>query len=217
MEISYLGHSSFKIKTKQGTVITDPYDKSVGFAFPSVTGDIVTSSHAHPDHNNMSAVKPSAGRDAPFLISAAGEYEVSGISIFGFPSFHDAVQGKERGPNIVYSIAAEGITVVHLGDLGHELTDEFIEDLGEVDVLLCPVGGVYTIDAKTAIEVIQAIDPYYVIPMHYKTAAHDASTYGSLQTVEDFVKAYGVTSEPVKSLSVSSTKPEQTTLVVLES
>ena len=217
MEISYLGHSSFKIKTKQGTVITDPFDKSVGFSFPSVTGDIVTSSHAHADHHNLSAVKPAAGREKPFLITAAGEYEVSGISIFGFPSFHDAVQGKERGSNTVYSIAAEGITVVHLGDLGHELSDDFIEDLGEVDVLLCPVGGVYTIDAKTAVEVIQAIDPYYVIPMHYKTAAHENSTYGSLQTVDEFLKEYGVSSEPVKALSVPSTKPEQTTIVVLES
>ncbi len=218
MEITALGHSSFKLKSKQGVVVTDPYDKSVGFAMPTASADIVTISHDHHDHNQAGLIKPTTGREHPFIITAAGEYEVAGISVFGYNAYHDDKNGEERGRNIVYSIIMEGVNVVHLGDLGHELTDSFIADLGEVDVLLCPVGGIYTIDAKKAVEVIQEIDPYYVIPMHYKTDKHDAKTFGELQTVADFEKAFGVTVDTVKSLTVSaSSKPEQTTLVVLES
>lgn len=216
MEITYLGHASFKLKSKQGVVVTDPFSKMVGFSYPSVSADVVTISHPHEDHNNSSAVKTTPSREKPFIIDAAGEYEVGGVSIFGFPAFHDASGGKERGHNTVFTIVMEGITVAHLGDLGHELSDSFIEDLGEVDVLLCPVGGHYTIDSKTAVSVIQAVDPYYVIPMHYKTDKHDPKVFGELQTLADFEKAYGVTSEPVKSFSISGgTRPEQTTMIVL--
>lgn len=218
MEISYLGHACFRLKGKQGVVVTDPYDKSVGFSLGSTTADVVTVSHTHPDHNNVAAVKSGVNRDNPFIISMPGEYEVHGISVFGFGSFHDASGGKERGGNTVYAIHLDGVNVVHLGDLGHVPDDTFIESLGSVDVLLCPVGGFYTIDAKTAVEIIQEIEPSYVIPMHYKTDAHDQKTFGSLQTLADFEKAFGLQSEPVKSLSINAAtaEPEQTTLVVLQ-
>lgn len=219
MDISYLGHASFRLKSKTATVITDPFEKNVGFSFPSTaTADIVTVSHDHYDHNNASAIKPSGTKEKPFIVTAAGEYEVGGVSIFGYSSFHDDKQGAERGKNIVYSIHIDGVNVVHLGDLGHTLTESFIENLGEVDVLLCPVGGKYTIDAKTAVELIQEIEPSFVIPMHFKTDKHDEKTFSELQTLADFEKEFGLAAEPVKSLSVSSsTKPEQTTLVVLSS
>ncbi len=218
MEITYLGHASFKLKGKSGTVITDPYEKMVGFSFPSTTADIVTVSHAHPDHNNAEAIKPAGTREKPFIINASGEYEVSGISIFGYPSFHDEADGKERGSNIVYTIVIDGVTIVHLGDLGHELSDSFIEKLGNVDVLLCPVGGHYTINSKVAVNLIQEVEPSYIIPMHFKTDGHDEKTFGMLETLADFQKAFGVTVEPVKSLTVNAgTMPEQTTMVVLNS
>jgi len=216
MEITYLGHSSFRLKGKQGIVVTDPFEKMVGFSYPATTADIVTSSHAHPDHNNVGAVKPTSSREKPFIITTAGEYGISGISVFGYQSFHDDQSGKERGSNIVYTIIVDGVTIVHLGDLGHTLSDAFIENLGTVDVLLCPVGGKYTIDSKVAVDIIQEVEPSFIIPMHYKTDAHDEKTFGELQTLADFEKAFGVTSEPVKSLTVNSgTMPEQTTLVVL--
>jgi L-ascorbate metabolism protein UlaG (beta-lactamase superfamily) len=216
MEITYLGHSSFRLKGKDATVITDPFDKKVGFAFPAATADIVTISHDHFDHSNTQAVKPTTKREKSFIISAPGEYEISGVSVFGYPSFHDNSQGVERGRNTVYSIVIDGVTVVHLGDLGHTLDEKFIERLGTVDVLLCPVGGKYTIDSKTAVDLIQDIEPSYIIPMHYKTEGHDAKGFSELSSVADFEKEFGVTVEPVKSVSVSlGSMPEQTTLVVL--
>lgn len=218
MEITYLGHSSFKLKGKSGTVVTDPYEKMVGFSYPSTSADIITVSHGHPDHNNVTPIKPAGAREKPFIINTAGEYEVSGISVFGYPTFHDDTKGSDRGNNIVFAIVIDGVTIVHLGDLGHELTDGFIEKLGTVDVLLCPVGGNYTINSKTAVNLIQEVEPSYVIPMHFKTDAHDAEKFGMLESVADFQKAFGVSVEAVKSLSVTAgTMPEQTTLVVLES
>ena len=216
MDITYLGHSSFKLKGKQGTVVTDPFDSSVGFAFPSVSADVVTVSHTHGDHNNVKGVSGTARRENAWLVTAAGEYEVAGISVFGYESFHDATEGKDRGKNIIYKIVLDGLTIVHLGDLGHTLSDKLLEQLGNVDVLLCPVGGVFTIDPETANDVIQNIEPSYVIPMHFKTEKH-AAMFEGLKTVEEFEKEYGVVAEPVASLTISSgSVPEQTTLVVLK-
>lgn len=216
MEITSLGHSAFRIKSKQGIVVMDPYEKSVGFSMPSTTADIVTISHDHPDHAAASLVKPSGERREVFVISKPGEYELSSVSIFGFASFHDAEEGKSRGKNTVFSVVIDGITIVHLGDLGHALSESFIEQLGDVDVLLCPVGGVYTIDSKTAVGLIQEIEPRYVIPMHYRTERHCAD-YSGLSTLADFQKEYGIVAEPVASLTLTeSTLPDQTTLVVLQ-
>lgn len=215
MEITYLGHSCFKLKGKQGVVVTDPFAKEVGFQMPAVSADVVTFSHAHSDHNNAAAVSTTARRSIPFWITKAGEYEVSGISVFGYQTFHDHVEGKDRGSNIVYQIVLDGVNVVHLGDLGHPLSNEIIEKIGNVDVLICPVGGKFTIDPDRAMEIIQEIEPAYIIPMHYKTPGHSDS-YTGLKTVEEFEKVFGVTTEPVKSLTVNQTGlPEQTTLVVL--
>lgn len=215
MEIAYLGHSSFKLKGKQGTVVTDPYSKEVGFSMPSVSADVVTFSHAHGDHNNAGAVSTTSRRAHPFMVTKPGEYEVAGISVFGFKSFHDDNQGKDRGDNIIFKILLDGVNIVHLGDLGHSLDEALVESLGNVDVLICPVGGEFTIDPDKAMEVIQEIEPYYVLPMHYKTDEH-SEAYSKLKTLEEFEKVFGVTPEVTKSLSVSLTgMPEQTTLVAL--
>jgi L-ascorbate metabolism protein UlaG (beta-lactamase superfamily) len=218
MEITYLGHSCFKLKGKTGTVLVDPYDDSTrSFKLPKVSADVVTISHQHPDHNAFDHAMGTARREKPFLIDAPGEYEIAGISVFGIPSFHDAASGKERGSNIMYIIHMDDVSVAHLGDLGHPLDDKTIEQLGVVDVLLCPVGGVYTIDPKVAVDVIHNIEPSYIVPMHYKTPEHNQKTFSELSTVEDFLKAYGVTKEPVTSLSVNAgSMPEETELVVLK-
>ncbi|NCO12298.1 MAG: hypothetical protein COZ34_05145 [Candidatus Pacebacteria bacterium CG_4_10_14_3_um_filter_34_15] len=217
MILTYHGHSTFRIKGKKGTVITDPYEDYIGMPLPRLSGDIVTVSHDHKDHNAIKKISGTTRRENPFIVNKSGEYEVGGISIFGVRTFHDANEGVERGENIVFTALVDGIRICHLGDLGHELSPEQIEDIGSVDVLLCPVGGVYTIDPELAVKTIRSIEPGIVIPMHYKTAQHNADVFGDLKTLDDFLKVYGVSPEPVPKLDIDSTLniPEETELVVL--
>ena len=134
MDITYLGHSSFRIKTKTATIITDPFDpQMVGLKYSGVEGDIVTISHAHNDHNaeaKVSGVKK--------VFDGPGEYEVMGVSIIGYPSFHDGKGGSERGKNIIFVFEAEGLRIAHLGDLGHQLSDDLINEMGSIDILMIP-------------------------------------------------------------------------------
>lgn len=217
MQITYLGHASFKLKGKIGTVVTDPFaQNSVGFAFPTTSADVVTVSHQHEDHNAVALIKPTSRREKVFLVTQPGEYEVGGISVFGVPTYHDDTNGALRGNNTVFTILLDGIRVCHLGDLGHPLSNEQIEAIGSVDILFCPVGGVYTIDPTVAVKTIRQIEPSIVIPMHFRTDKHEASIFGELKTVEDFLQAYGVESQPVPKLEVASGKlPEETEVVVL--
>lgn len=215
MTITYHGHSCFKLKGKLGTVITDPFDDSVGFTSSSLSADIVTVSHDHSDHNAVYKVKPTTKREKPFVINYAGEYEIGGISVFGTKVFHDAEEGAERGDNIVNVIFIDGLRVCHLGDLGHELTEKQIEKLGPIDVLFLPVGGVYTLDPARAVKVARALDPSVVIPMHYKTPEHNTEVFGELKTIEDFLNEYGVELKPVDKYVVEIDRlPEETELVV---
>ncbi len=217
MTITYHGHSTFKIKGKRGTVVTDPYDNYIGLTLPNMSADIVTISHDHKDHNAVSSLTGTARRKNPFIVTESGEYEVGGISIFGVHTFHDANGGVERGSNQVFTSLVDGIKICHLGDLGHELTPEQLEEIGSVDVLLCPVGGVYTIDPEVAVKIIRAIEPGIVIPMHYKTEKHNEDVFGDLKTLEAFLKVYGVSPTPVPKLEIDSkaSLPEETELVIL--
>ena len=218
MDITYLGHSSFKLKVANATLVTDPYNKSVGFSFPRTSADIVTISHAHEDHNNKDAVNTTARRDKPFIIDSPGEYEVGGTSVFGVPSFHDDQEGELRGPNTIFSILMEGISVVHLGDLGHLLKQSQLSELNGVDVLLCPVGGHYTIDRKKVTELINQLEPSILIPMHYKTPNHNQDTFKEVGTLEEFIKDFGTEPQTMEKLSVTKASlSEDLQLVVLES
>lgn len=203
MEITYLGHSSFKIRTKQGTLVTDPYDSQTGPKLPSVSADIVTVSHQHHDHNYVKAVSGTARRKIPFVVSEAGEYEVEGISVFGYQTFHDDKEGKERGNNTIYVVQAEDLRILHLGDLGHDLSEKLIDELDGIDVLMIPVGGVYTIEAKLAAELAGKIEPTYLIPMHYKTPAHDEKSFGEMTDFDKFVEIFDRPVKEVESLSLS--------------
>jgi len=215
MTITYLGHSCFKLKGKRGTVILDPYSAKVGFPFPTTSADVVTISHDHYDHNFSSGISGTARRPQPFLITQAGEYEVGGISVFGITTHHDDKSGTERGINIVYTVLIDELRICHLGDLGHLLSNEQIEEIGEVDVLLCPVGGEVTIDSATAVKVIHQLEPSIVIPMHYKTSQH-SSDFANLQSLANFTQAYGMEPMPVGKLELSSAQlPEETELMVL--
>lgn len=217
MIITYNGHSSFKLRGKIGTVITDPYDADTGFTLPNISGDVVTISHDHQDHNQASAVSGTARCDKPFIIDMPGEYEVGGISIFGVRAYHDQEKGEKRGENNIFTAFLDGLRICHLGDLGHELDKKTIDQIGLVDILLCPVGGVYTINPKEAIKVIKALEPSIVIPMHYKTLLHNEETFGEMATVDEFLNEYGVEVEAEEKLNISLSKlPEEIEIVVLK-
>jgi len=184
MEIKYLGHSSFLIKTKTAKIVTDPFDPGmVGIKFPKTEANIVTISHNHKDHNQFKNVSGINGVD-PLTIDMPGEFEKLGVRIFGFQSFHDKTQGSERGENILYKFESEGISVLHCGDLGVIPEESFLETIGEIDILLVPVGGIYTIDSEEAFQLVKKVEPAIVIPMHYGS--------GKLAPVSDFTKKFGL-------------------------
>jgi L-ascorbate metabolism protein UlaG (beta-lactamase superfamily) len=213
MEITYLGHSSFKLKGRSASLVTDPYNEKCGKFPRDVEVDIVTVSHDHDDHNQVQKVGGS-----PFVINGPGEFEVKEISVIGISTFHDGSNGSERGRNVVYVIEVDGLRIVHLGDLGHKLTPDQLEEMGPIDILMVPVGGMYTIDAKVAVEVVKQIDPWIVIPMHFKQEGLDSQLFGGLTGTEEFVKEMGVANVQVlPKLSISPEKlPSEMQVVVLE-
>ncbi len=215
MDITYLGHSSFKIKTKTATIITDPFDpKTVGLKYSGVEGEIVLVSHQHKDHN---AVEKVSG--VKKVVEGPGEYEISGVSIIGYPSFHDNKNGEERGKNTVYVIEAEGLRIVHLGDLGHTISDDFAGEIGSIDILMIPVGGSFTIGPKEAVEAASKIDPYFILPMHYKTPEMNQEEFGSLEPKETFLKEIELTVEILPKLSIKKediVEDQSTKVIVLE-
>lgn len=180
MQIQYYGHSCFKITTKPGgratediTLFFDPFGKELGIRPPQGQADVIFVSHAHADHNNISAIKGD-----PVIIETPGEYAVKGINVVGVDSFHDNEEGLLRGRSTIYILEVEELKICHLGDLGSDLTGKQLEEIDGVDILFVPVGGNYTIDAKKAAELVRKIEPAIIIPMHYKTA-------GSTAEIED--------------------------------
>ncbi len=216
MLITYHGHSMFKLKGKRGTVVTDPFGDYIGFDMPRVSGDIVTISHQHPDHNAHDRISGTARRKNPFIIDQPGEYEVGGISVFGTKTYHDTAEGAERGENIAFTILIDGIRICHLGDLGHELTARQLEEIGAVDILLVPVGGTFTIGPELAVKTIRTLEPSIAIPMHYKTADHDEKIFSEVKTLDEFTKEYGLEPKPEVKLDLSRSRlGEETELIVL--
>ena len=170
MIIQYYGHSCFKMITKPAgrgkedvNIFFDPFDKKVGLRPPQGQADVVLVSHSHYDHNNVEALK-----GEPYIIDIPGEYSAKGANIIGIESFHDDKKGTERGNNTIFVVEAEELRVCHLGDLGSDLDEKQLEKINGVDILMIPVGGNYTIDGKTAREIIKKIEPSIIIPMHYK-------------------------------------------------
>ncbi|MFZ1549263.1 MAG: MBL fold metallo-hydrolase, partial [Microgenomates group bacterium] len=202
MQLKYLGHSSFLIKSKDAKVVTDPFDpKAVGLKFPKQEADIVTLSHGHADHNHIAGVSAEA-----LVVDWPGEYEKMGVRITGYATFHDQEKGAQRGENTMYKIEADEVSILHCGDLGHALTDELVDEIGDVDILLIPVGGFYTIDSAEALKVIQKIEPSIVIPMHFNREGLDQKAYGQLTGLDEFIKVYG--SAPAETLDVLTIKKD---------
>ena len=188
MKIIWLGQSCFQIivnlnKKEKVTIVIDPFSSEIGLRFPRIKTDILLVTHNHYDHSNVKGVS-----GEPFLITGAGEYEIKDIFIKGISAFHDDSGGKERGETTIYKIEAGGFKICHLGDLGQkELTDSQIEKLGTIDILMIPVGGIYTISSKEAAKIISQIEPKIVIPMHYKIPKLKVK----LESLDDFLKIMG--------------------------
>lgn len=208
MDITSLGHSSFRIRGKSTTVVTDPFDSTfIGLKFPKhITSDIVTVSHEHEDHNAIAQIEGN-----PFVISGPGEYEVKGVGIVGISSHHDA---EKKELNTIYRIEMEDLSIVHFGDLGRMLTTDEVDKLDGVDILMIPVGGTYTIDATQAAKLVSEIDPLIIIPMHYKKPGLKFD----LAPVSAFLKEMGQETVTAQSkLTIAKSKlPEQKQIVVLE-
>jgi len=198
MEITHLGHSSFRIKGKDTAIVTDPFDPDMlGARFPKVSADIVTVSHDHKDHNRADLVQ-----DVRKVINGPGEYEISGTSIIGIPSYHDDKGGAQRGKNTIYIIEMDGIRLAHLGDLGHELKEKDVGQFGQIDVLFIPTGGVYTIGPKEAYNSTQEIEPKVIIPMHFKTSEVSGESFASLSGIDEFISQDGFKVEKVDKLKL---------------
>lgn len=209
MDITWHGHANFTIKAGGTTLVIDPFS-GIGLPEPKLSADVLLISHDHDDHNNTEGVSGN-----PYLIDMPGEYESHGVMIEGIPTYHDAKQGEERGKNIVFSLIVEDIHVVHCGDLGHNLDEATLERLGNVDILLIPVGGHFTIDAKTAVDVIKKIQPRVTVPMHYLVPGLGLDV---LAPVETFLKEAGqpptMLEKPTWKIKKSDLPEEESQIVV---
>jgi L-ascorbate metabolism protein UlaG (beta-lactamase superfamily) len=185
MKITWLGHASFLVESDDGTrVVMDPfeagsYDGAVGYKAIDTEADVVTVSHEHADHNAVDAVGGS-----PEIVRDTSERTIKGIPIRGVATFHDDSKGQDRGRSNIYVMEVDGVKVGHLGDLGHVLSEEEVNAVGNVDVLLAPVGGYYTIGPEEAKQTAEALGARVIIPMHYKT---DALGF-PIQPVDDFLR-----------------------------
>lgn len=215
MEITWFGHSCFRLMERGlASVVTDPYDDSLGYPPLKLKADIVTVSHPAPGHAHVEAVKGEKR-----ALTGPGEYEIGGVFITGIPSSRgegDKKRNKvaEANTNTIFVFDYDGLSVCHLGDLDHVPTQSQIEALGAVNVALVPVGGGGGLNAAQAAEVISLIEPSLVVPMHYRTEAGSSS----LDPVSKFLKEMGlgsVKTEPLLKLSKSSL-PDETHVVLLE-
>lgn len=209
MDITWLGHSCFRLRGREATVVIDPYDRSVGYNLGKLSADIVCVSHDHSGHN---AVDQVGGN--PRLVAGPGEYEIKGVMITGIQMAHDAEQGKQRGRNTVYVFEMDDLVICHLGDLGHVPTTKQVEQLSNVQVLLVPVGGHSTLNAAQAAETISLIDPKLIVPMHYATPA----TSRELEPLDKFLKEVGAGAvAPQAKLTVTkSSLPDNPQVILLE-
>ena len=198
-------------KGEQIKIAIDPFSEEAGLKLPKIEPEILLVTHDHYDHNNTKAIGGSF-----FLINDPGEYEIKDVFIQGINSYHDEKEGKERGQNTIYTIEAEEMRLCHLGDFGQkELTPEQLEKIGDIDILMVPVGGAFTIDAKGAAKIISQIEPRLAIPMHY----HLPGLKIKLDSLEVFLKEMGrksATPEPKLLIKKKDLIAEETKIVVLQ-
>jgi L-ascorbate metabolism protein UlaG (beta-lactamase superfamily) len=207
MEISWLGHSCFQLRGKNVTLITDPFSPQPEHSLGKINAPIVTISHNHPGHNFTGGVGGN-----PRIVHGPGEYEISDVLITGVASYHDNKHGQDLGRNTIYVIHMDDLIICHLGDLGHILQEEQLEEVADADVLLIPIGGQHTINAAQAAEVISQVEPHIVIPMHYSPSIGDAPN-----PLDKFCREMGIEAlNPQSKLSITrSALPAETQVVIL--
>lgn len=217
MKIVWFGHSSFKITTRDDiSIVTDPYESgafsgALNYKPIDTNADIITISHSHADHNFIQAVSGN-----PEVVRESGEYTIKGIKIIGLDTYHDKSKGRERGENVIFIFEADGLRIAHLGDLGCEPSPNIIDVLKGVDILMIPVGGTYTINAKEARDLIEKIAPRIVIPMHFKTDAVEFP----IDKIDAFISEFG--KDHIKNLNTSTYDtetdgfPEETQAIILK-
>ena len=209
MHIEWRGHSCFLFQSDAGTrLLTDPFNERVGYPLPNVEVDVVTVSHHHFDHCATDLLPGN-----PVIVDTIGKHTVKGLEISGISTYHDPENGTLRGKNTAYVIKMDGVKICHLGDLGHLLTAEQVSELGQVDIICIPVGGFYTITAEQACQVVEQLQPAWVLPMHYR---FDSSVKISIAGVSDFVQYYSG-AERKAWLDIEKDKlPAEMKVVVLE-
>lgn len=197
MIFTCIGHAKFLIELENGLrIVTDPYDASCGYPVGPVAADVVLVSHGHHDHSAVDTIP-----GTPRVIDAAGEYDLGeGVCVTAVEAFHDDVEGAKRGKTLLFSIRAEGLNALHLGDLGHIPTAAQAEALGAADVLMVPVGGFFTIDAPQAKATAELLQARVVLPMHYKTCVN---ADWPIASVEDFIQLCDAPVEEVNLLRVT--------------
>ncbi|MDA8097558.1 MAG: MBL fold metallo-hydrolase [Clostridia bacterium] len=174
MNVKWLGRACFLLESAEGLLIlTDPFDQTVGYPLPNITVDVVTVSHQHFDHNAVGLLP-----GHPVVVEGDGDHTVKGVTFQGIATYHDNEQGALRGPNTVFVFEVDGIRVCHLGDLGHTLSEKQVAMIGQVDLLLIPVGGTYTIDGDEAFQTVSDLKPRTVVPMHFKANERETRISG---------------------------------------
>ncbi|MBI2023388.1 MBL fold metallo-hydrolase [Candidatus Giovannonibacteria bacterium] len=216
MVITYYGLSCFKIQSGDLVLAIDPFTRDSGLTTPRFQTDIALITHKHENHGNLDTLNPKPEKEI-FEITGPGEYEVHGVRIKGFESFHDAKEGKNKGKNAIYLIEWEDMKIAHLGDYGEAtLRAEVQEALDTPDIMFVPVGGGgHTIDAETAVKLINQVSPRIVVPMHYKIG----SLKDKLDPIDDFLKEMGEKVPPEDRLSIKKSglpTDEESRIVVLK-
>jgi L-ascorbate metabolism protein UlaG (beta-lactamase superfamily) len=210
LDIDWYGQSCFRLREGNVTIVTDPYDKSIGYNLPRLRADLVTCSHDAPGHSNAAAVKGD-----PKVLTRPGEYEVKGVFITGVQTWRGGgATGEAKEENTVFVFEFGEITVCHLGDLSRVLTQAQVESMPDVDILLAPVGDGSALDADKAAEVISQLEPHIVVPMHYATPY----TTLKLDPLSKFLKEMGVAEQPAVDMlrTTKAQLPAETQVVVLE-
>jgi L-ascorbate metabolism protein UlaG (beta-lactamase superfamily) len=213
MEVTYFGLNAVRLRGREATVMIDPYEPKLGLSPVRLSVPIVIFTHEDSTHSSLQGISGD-----PHIVTGAGEFEIKGVAMQGTQTYHDAKKGAERGKNVCFTVEIDDLRCVHLGHLGHALTEAQLESIGsKIDILFVPIGGGSHINSAQATEIVNQIEPKYVVPISYKLPGLTLLAQ-NLEGVEKFAKEMGATDltpQPKLQMTVSPTV-EETKLVILE-